>query len=299
MHASERQSFVQTRAQSGGRGNADLARNLNCDHASVSAHNPGWVATRCHRGSSRSTTAPITMLEPMRTSAKKVTRIRDDKTSQRGHTELIRFTLVVGGKPAAAAYRDVWSRLAGQGGEGQLQQTGLEIHQRDIDCRDGAGHQTGTPQIPTRRAIRSFKPGTSIGLAPRQTALNCSLTTVALPAPEYAHPNPDQPPARASTSTIVVDDHASVPSASASSVGISYTPTFTAPTSGCPYLLIAPPVGQSRRFSLDAGEKRSWRFCSVSASRCSSGASSAAISHIGRGERAEHPSRWMTIWSRP
>ena len=39
------------------------------------------------------------------------------------------------------------------------------------------------PKFRQARAIRSFKPGTSIGLAPTQTALNCSFTTVALPAP--------------------------------------------------------------------------------------------------------------------
>lgn len=67
--------------------NVDPARQLDRDRASVSAHNLGGVANRCHRRGSHSTTDPITMVESRRTSPTGVTPICDDKTSRRDSTQ--------------------------------------------------------------------------------------------------------------------------------------------------------------------------------------------------------------------
>ena len=72
----------------------------------------------------------------------------------------------------------------------------------------------GRPRFRHARAIRSFIPGTSRGTEPTQMSDSLSLTTVALPAPAYVQPSPDCSPARISTTTVVVEDHSRVPSAS-------------------------------------------------------------------------------------
>ena len=77
----------------------------------------------------------------------------------------------------------------------------------------------GRPALRTWRRIADQAAATSSGSTVRTTGASISRTTSAAAAGPYVHPRPVTPPSLACTTTRVVCDQASVPSASGASVG--------------------------------------------------------------------------------